>query len=257
MKSLKYITILVFLVFTACKTTKQVAAITTIKKMSAKRIAKKHTLAHFNKNTVAAKLGVQYKDAKEQHRFSVKLRMLKDSIIWLKGTKLITVFKAKITPSTFSYYSPLEKRYFEGSFDMLEKLLGTKINFNQLQNLLLGEAVYNLKAQKYLATIIEKAYVLTPKKQSKLFHLNFKVNPQHYKLDAQSISSISEKKALQVVYKSYVKKEGALFPKKVHLKATQNNNFTHLFMDVKQIDFNENLDFSYRVPGGYKRIEVQ
>lgn len=257
MKLLKYILILLFLVFTACKTTKEVATTTTIKKMSAKKIAKKHMVAHFNKNTLTAKLSVQYKDAKQQHRFSVKLRMLKDSVIWLKGTKFITVFKAKITPSTFSYYSPLEKRYFEGNFDMLEKLLGTKINFNQLQSLLLGEAVYNLKAQKYLATIIKERYVLTPKKQSKFFDLLFKVNPQHYKLDEQSISSTSEKKALQIVYKSYLEKDRTLFPKKVHLKATSNNNFTHLFMDVKQIDFNQNLDFSYRIPASYKRIEVQ
>ena len=49
--------------------------------------------------------------------------------------KFINVFKAKITPDKVRFYSPVEKKYFEGDFSMLEKLLGTKINFQQLQNL--------------------------------------------------------------------------------------------------------------------------
>ena len=225
--------------------------------MSAKKIAKKHIAAYSNKESVAAKLSVHYKSSKENLHFSVKLRMLKDSVIWLKGTKLITVFKAKITPNGISYYSPLERKYFEGDFVMLEKLIGAKIHFNQLQHLLLGEAIYNLKDQKYTATIAKKGYVLIPKTPSEFLQLLFKINPIHYKLDEQSIGSASENKTLQILYKDYILKENTAFPKKIHLKATNRNSFTHLFVDVKQVDFNGDLNFSYRVPQGYKRIEIE
>ena len=117
-------------------------------------------------NTVDAKLKVTYKDAQEDLGFSVRLKMIKDEVIWLKGTKIITVFKAKITPDKVSFYSPYKKNYLEGDFSMLKEMLGVDINFEQLQNLLLGQSIYNLKERKHEVQIIGNKYQLTPKKQA-------------------------------------------------------------------------------------------
>ena len=99
--------------------------------MPAKKVVRKHISSSFDKKTVDAKLKVAFKNNKNSESFSVRMKMKKDEVIWLKGTKLITVFKAKITPTSVSYYSSYFKNYFEGDFSMLKKLLGTDINFSQ------------------------------------------------------------------------------------------------------------------------------
>ena len=94
------------------------------KEMSAKKVARKHIASNFDKKTVNAKLKANFNNGKLKQSISVSLRMKKDEVIWLKGSKFITVFKAKITPTSVSYYSPFAKNYFEGDFSMIKELLG-------------------------------------------------------------------------------------------------------------------------------------
>jgi hypothetical protein len=43
--------------------------------------------------------------------------------------------KASITPTSVSYYGT----YFEGDFSALSQWLGTDLDYNKIQNMLLGE----------------------------------------------------------------------------------------------------------------------
>ena len=183
---MKYFTILIilFLGFTSCKSSKSITdSSIIIKEMSARRVAKKHISSNFDEKTIDARLKVNYKDTKNKVGFSVRMKIKKDEVIWLKGTKFITVFKAKITPTKVQFYSPYYKNYFDGDFSMLKELLGTDINFQQLQNMLLGQSLLNVRSERQEVKIINKSYQLSPKKQSDLFDIFFNVNPFHYKLN--------------------------------------------------------------------------
>ena len=54
----------------------------------------------FAANTLDAKIKVNYisfRDEKQKKEdFTVRLRMKKDSLIWIKGTKVLTAFKIKL-----------------------------------------------------------------------------------------------------------------------------------------------------------------
>ena len=96
MKFIKYI-LLFTIVLTSCKTKKNmIDANAVAKEMSAKKVAKKHIAANFDRKTVDAKLKVNFNNGKTKQSLSVNMKMIKDEVIWLKGTKFITVFKAKI-----------------------------------------------------------------------------------------------------------------------------------------------------------------
>ena len=97
--------------------------------------------------------------------------MKKDEVIWLKATKFITLFKVKITPTSVRYYSSYAKNYIEGDFSILKKLLGVDINFSQLQNLLLGQSLLNVKKQKLGITIEDNNYVLAPESKVQLLDI--------------------------------------------------------------------------------------
>ena len=166
MRILKYIVVFL-LIFVSCKSNKAlIGADFIVKEMSSKRIVRKHLAADFDKKTLEAKLKVSYDDGKLDESFRVQLKIKKDEVIWMKGTKFITVFRIKITPTTVSYYSPYKKDYFETDFSVLVKLLGANITFTQLQNMLLGQSVFEMKNKEFNTEIVDKSYVLTPKIQA-------------------------------------------------------------------------------------------
>ncbi len=257
MKRLLVAFLLANLVLVSCKSTKVVTENgDVIKRMSARKIAKKHLAATPNFKTADAKLKVNYKSNNEKIGFSVKMKIKKDEVIWLKGTKLITVFKAKITPEKVSFYSPYKKNYFEGDFSMLKKLLGIDVNFYQLQNILLGQAVFDLNASKHTSEIKGVQYQVSPKEQSPLFDLFYLINPKNYKLNKQLVVNDLKEQELSITYPEYINKNEILFPKTTSIKATEKNKFTNIDLTVRSIVFNEELSMPFKIPSGYKEIKL-
>jgi hypothetical protein len=244
------------LVFTSCKTKNVVVgASSSTKKMSARKVSKKHIATSFDKKTIEAKLKIAYRDAKNKQKISVKLRVIKDSVIWLNVTYLgIIVARAKITPSAVSYYEKMNRTYFNGSFELLKNILGTDVNFKQLQNMLLGEAIFDLKAQKYTAMVDNDAYLLLPVQQKAVFDILFWVNPIHYKLDRQELKNRNKNQELKVNYKSYSTIDGVVFPKRIEIRAIGKGKFTNIDIDYKSVFFNKNILTPFKIPKGYKQV---
>ena len=102
--------LLFLIVFSSCKSKRNYVEANSdvLKKISAKKIIKKHTALNFDAKTLDAKLKVGYADYRNDKRnkinFTVHLRILKDSVIWMRGSKIISAFRVKITPESFSYY---------------------------------------------------------------------------------------------------------------------------------------------------------
>lgn len=253
MKFIKYFVAFI-IVFTSCKTKKNLIRVT--EKMSAKKVVRKHIASNFDKKLVYAKFKVNFNNGKLKQRISVNLKIIKDEVIWLKGTKFITVFKAKITPTSVRFYSPYAKNYFEGDFAMLQKLVGTEIRFHQLQNLLLGQSLTNIKKQKQNLIIEDNLYILSPKKQASLYDIFFSINPSHFKLEKQSIVHTAKNQRLDILYPSYNLVDGTFFPTEILIKAKQPGTFTNIDFMLKSVQFNTDIDVSFSIPKGYKQIKL-
>lgn len=254
MRFVKYI--LVFtIVFASCKSNKITLNENAVaKKMSTKRVVKKHVATNFEKQTIDAKFNVGYNDGKTNQSISVQLKIQKDEVIWLKGTKIISLFKAKITPEKVSFYTGIGRKYFEGDFSMLEKILGAEVNFNQLQNMFLGQAMLDLKIVKPTLEIIDNAYLLAPEVQASLFNAFFTVNPGHFKLEKQAIISNKKSQSLEIKYPSYKLVDGVIFPREIKIEAKENQKLTTINFLLKSLEFNTELNTSFKIPSSYKPI---
>ena len=246
------------MVFTSCKTKKEIVGSNSIaiKKMSARKVSKKHLAASFNKKTIDARLKVAYKSDKDKYNFNVKLRIDKDKVIWINVVykSVVLVARAKITPTAVRYYEKINKTYFEGSFDVLEEILGAGVNFKQLQSMLLGEAIFDLKEQKYSSVIDNNAHLLVPSKQKSVFDILFWINPVHFKLDMQMLKNKQKNQELKVVYKRYSNTNGMVFPKRIEIRANEKGRFTNIDIDYKSVVFNKKIAIPFRVPRGYKQV---
>lgn len=221
---------------------------------SAKKVARKHFDANFNKKTIDAKLKVIFDNGRSKQGFTVNLKIEKDEVIWIKGTKFITVFKAKITPTSVSYYSPYAKNYFEGDFSLIKELLGVEINFGQLQNLFLGQSLLNVKKEKQQLEILNNKYVLYPEKQADLFDIFFTINPSHFKLDKQNLINKDKKLQLDIEYTGYNFIQKTLFPETINIIANGEKSTTYIDLFYKSVVFDLPLDMRFEIPNGYKKI---
>ncbi|WP_405563113.1 DUF4292 domain-containing protein [Polaribacter sp. Asnod6-C07] len=254
MKFIKYI-LFFTIIFTSCKTTKNmIDATATAKSISARKVAKKHVAANFDKNTIDAKLKMNFDNGKTKQSLSVSMKMKKDEVIWLKGSKFITVFKAEITPTSVRYYSSLLKNSFEGDFSMIKELLGVEINFEQLQNLFLGQSLMDVRAEDQEVEIVNNRYVLSPEKQAALFDVFFNINPAHFKLDEQTIINTEKDLRLDVKYPSYSLIDEVVFPTGINIKAKNKKSLTTIDLEYKSVIFNEDVNMSFSVPKGYKKL---
>ena len=254
MRFLKLV-LIIMVVFTSCKAKKYMIDSNAIaEEMSARKIAKKHVSTSFNKDNLNAKYKVNFNNGKTKQSISVHLKIVKDEVIWLKGTKFISLFKAKITPDKVLFYTALGKKYFEGDFSMLENLLGVEINFNQLQKLFLGHAILDVKKEKHHVEILNNSYVLSPQVQANLFDAFFGINPSHFRLDFQAIVNDLKGKRLDIKYPSYKLLEDEIFPQEINVKAKNGKKLTTIDFTLKTIEFNTDVNTSFSFPKGYKRI---
>ena len=259
MKQLKYMLVLMIMI-AACKTQKTIVENTEVKKISSRKIVKKHAENIFSANTLDSKIKVRYtnyrSDKRKRYEFTVRMRIKKDSLIWMKGTKVVTAFKIKITPNSFSYYSPLSKEYFEGDFSLLEKMLGIKVSFTQLQDLLMGKSIFEMKGKRFDSEIAEKSYKLTPKIQEKLFDVFFKINPNHFKLDQMYMLNEEKDQSLRIDYEAYSEIEENHIPIKMTINAIEGEQYTWISMQYRSLTLNKPIKVHYKIPSGYKRIDL-
>jgi hypothetical protein len=258
MKHFAKILIVILLVVTSCKSNKDLVNSSKINNISTKKIISNHYNNNFHQQTIYAKLNAKYSDKKTSASVSIKLRLEKDKTIWMSATKLgIPLAKVKITPNRVVYYEKLQRTYFDGDFSLLSKWLGTELDYEKVQNILLGQAVLNLKKGKYNSVIDKNSYQLSPKKENELFGILFFMNPDNFKLDKQEIRHPEKQQLLSVSYPNYNKIKGEQFPKNIYIRASDHKNLTTIDIEYRSVEFNKELTFPFSIPKGYKEISLK
>lgn len=223
--------------------------------MSSKEIIKNHCKNKFDKKTISARLKAVYRDQNNLQTITIKLRLEKDEVIWMSGTILgIPMAKILITPTNVQFYEKLNKTYFEGDFTLLSDFLGTDVNFEIIQNLLIGESILDLNEKKFTASVHGNTYLLTPKKQEDLFDILFWINPTNFKMKKQEVRQQEDQKRLTIDYAEYQKIKEVVFPKTINIIAVEKETRTFIDLEYKSVEFDKRLSFPFKIPQGYQKI---
>ena len=155
-----------------------------------------------------------------------------------------------------NFYNKLDNTYFEGDFSYLSGLLGTELDFQKVQNLLLGELLYNLNNESYKASVLDSSYVLQPKKQRDLFEIFFILDPSIFKVKSQQISQPKEYRHLQIDYLSHQKIDKQTLPERIRVVAVEANDEVSIDLEFKNVSLNEDLRFPFKIPSGFDKIKL-
>jgi outer membrane biogenesis lipoprotein LolB len=256
MKVFKILFLILILFIVGCKSTKNISSSSELNtKLSSKQIIKEHSKQEAKFNTLQSRVKVEYIQGNKSQAHTINLRIEKDKTIWISS--FLNVIRVKITPEKVGYYNKLDNTYFEGDFSLISDLLGIELDFNKAQNLLLGEAIFDLKNESYVADTHEASYLLHPKNQSALLEIFFLLNPAHFKMDSQQLAQPLKRRMLQIDYENYQEVEKQVLPKHIKIIALEDNEETIINMEFKSIYLNRDLRFPFRIPSGFDEIVIR
>ena len=188
-----------------------------------------------------------------------KIYIQNEKKIWVNVSKFgINAARAVITPNGFKAYEKLDRTYIDGDFTYFNHLLKVDfIDYQTLQNLLLGRIFTEMKPTDFQSEIVDNQYVLTYKQNENLAanpkegnYIQTYVFGNDYLLRKAVIKDPNSKMELHVDYSNWLKVGVQLFPKNVKVlvkdKKTQKveleyNNFTF-----------EQSETPFEIPSGYK-----
>lgn len=254
-KPIYYLFSLILLLTFSCKSARTISGGDGNLNLSSKAVIKENAKKSPEFKTLQAKLRINFNKNGKSQTNTVTFRAKKDEILWMNAP--FSVIRAMITPEKVGFYNKLDNTYFEGDFGYLSKLLGTELDFKKVQNLLLGDAIFELKNGNYIASVNEEEYILQPKKQKLLFEIFFLIDPSLFKVKSQQISQPKEFRHLQIDYLSHQDVEKQILPETIKVIAVEGNEETIINLEFKSVALNEDLRFPFKIPSGFKKIELE
>lgn len=239
-------------VFNACKT---VQPATENADENAKRssVTRAHLKNREDFTTLQARLGVAYSDENRSQRVTVDLRMQKGEVIWMSARFLgITMAKVKITPDRVQFYEKLNKRGFDGDFRIIAEYLGEPLNFQQIEDILLGHAMEDLDGA-YDFSIEQNAYRFT--REGMIARL-IQLRPDNFKVDRQQLFKKADQSSLSIVYSDYQKVEGRTIPEEINIDAIMGEDHRKVELDYNSVEFDQKLSFPFSFPGNIEIIQL-
>jgi hypothetical protein len=213
-----------------------------------------------NKNefsTLYIKASAKYVTEKQSQNVTAEIKIKKDEQILVSVRFLgITMAKALITPTKVSYYEKLGGTYYEGDFTALSQLLGTDLDYNKVQNLILGRAIDNLKEGKYTETLADQVYRLDEISDANT-KKSFYIDANNYSINKQEVSQTKEERMIQVVYSNKKEFKEMSLPLAINIDSYQKKGKAEINLIYSAVNFNEELSFPYSVPNDYKRIIIK
>lgn len=243
------------MVFFGCKSTKTVSNGSANLKLSSKEVIRENSKTAPNFKTLQAKIRIAYTQEEDSQTHTVTIRMLKDQIIWISSS--FNIIRVMITPEKVGYYNKLDNTYFDGDFRFLSEILGTDLDFEKVQNLLIGNPLFNLNKTDYSMSVNNEKYLFQPNEQLALFELFYVVNPAHFKIDSQQLSQTLEARFLQIDYLNYQEIDKQSLPENMKIIVLEGDEETTIEMEFKSVSLNQDLRYPFSMPSGFEEIVLK
>lgn len=208
---------------------------------------------------MSAKLGVNHSDEKGTRSFGARLRVKKDSVLWLSITPALGIeaVRVVITPDSIKMLNRLDQKYFVESFEKTNELLQLEITYPILQSVLLGEFVPIYEQQQYDLTPLVDLYTLISN-PSQSASTNTVVNmeqrtefdPSIWRVTRTILKNSSRDEQILAEYTDFQRVESKIFPAKMRFR-TQGKNNVAVDLSWSKIEEKTTLRFPFNIPNKY------
>lgn len=246
-----------FLAVTGCSSLKKTVPYGTVdKKMSAQKVAKafEKTPQHFDTAAIRVQAVLEREENRQQVNLSFRIK--NQETFWASAVLVIPVAKLRITQEGVQFYEKVKGTYFDGDFSLISNFLGTEINLQKLQNLLMGQPVAPFSSGKWRLSFSNNQYVLSSKRSSHPFEQRYHLYPGNFRLAEQHLNQPKQNRSLKVRYLDYAQVKGQWIPTKIVFVSSVQDKQTMLTLTFNSVSLNEHLRFPFRIPNGYTPIKL-
>lgn len=112
---------------------------------------------------LSAKFQAKLEVDKKSNSFTGNLRMQRDSAIWISISPAlgIELFRVLITPDSVCMLNRVDRTYFCGSFDLINQMMQTEIDFDMLQSVIIGNDFSYYENDVFKADVDNQMYRLS------------------------------------------------------------------------------------------------
>ena len=232
----------------------------------------------------------------ESQSFKATLRMQRDSAIWISISPLlgIEMIRILVTPDTLKYLSkiPDNKYYFIGSVDVLNRKLGVNIDFDMLQEVLLGNAIGLEKDEgRFRSELDENNYLLIsryrrqvrrmvgvddrklendsiivdpndPKYQRSLRKLDnpegiivsrYWIEPDNYRLVKSLFNDVIHQRTMEIRYSKFLSVNNQWYPSVCNFSVADPKGKVEVNYEITKMNAGKEYDFPFEIPSDYAR----
>ncbi|MBW2960200.1 DUF4292 domain-containing protein [Mesonia aestuariivivens] len=221
-------------------------------------VIEKNLAAKPSFKTMQGRLKGSYDDGEDSQSISVSIRIEKDKAIWLsaKLAGIIPLAKVMVTPKRVQFYEKINGSYFDGDFSLLSKWLGTELDYEKVQNLLIGQPIYELKSKKYILSSSQNGYQLSSIEKTPVAR-SFLIDLLTFRTKAQQLLREEKNQAVMITYDDFYGRENYDMPKNIIIIANQEDKTTKINIDYRSLAFNEPVSFPFEIPSGYEEIIIE
>ena len=262
------------LVLLSCKTTSKFSVKFEVPNLKADGPVLKNVYeANLNYDWLRYKASTSIENDGEERSFKTNVKIRKDSLMWMSITKgPIQAFKILMDADSIRMINEIDENYILGSFDEVSDKFGVDMNYQFVENMLIGNSVDYKELKKMKVSIEDDMYVLSNLNRNKLnkhqknkslkndsIWLRYWVNPGSYKIEKARFDILTDDSltsGMEVKYDNFVivnTDSSSLMPSKITFSIDKEGdvNFMIIF-ELSRIKSGEPFRLPFEIPKGYQ-----
>ena len=240
----------ILLLATACKSKKAVSTIPAGVVLTAKQVQKALKSKAQPPSWIKIEADVEVNQNGSRNAASADIRIKQDSIIWVElSDKIIGIKAARAfaMSDTVAFYNRIDRTYFAGSYQYVEKKLGTSLPFSYIFQVFEGQ----LFLPDASIEVVNERYVLSDKDDN---GNSFVAELEPLNLDCVRQEFVTPTDIMKIYYSDYLEVSGYRFPQKINIEVLGRQNLTAAFQ-VKSIETNGPYKMPFTIGSNYERID--
>ena len=177
---------------------------------------------------------------------ALHLKMKKDSLLWAKVSMFGIGATVLITQDSFFMINTLNQEYMAYGNNYLYQYLGYKATLSQVQNLLIGNAVFKQNKYRYLPDIKQLS-------ASDGVAVNQIVINEKNRIFRSLVTSQDTTQQAVIQYDAYQNLNNTLIPTLVDLLVQQKTKDLKVILNYQTMSNNIITSFPFSIPSGYRR----
>lgn len=262
-RSLFVVLLGLLLFMAACKSRKLATPDTVYEEMKPIKVVKTLEDNSTTWDTYSSRISSRYKDEYSSLSFTAKVRMKRDSIVWVSITAAlgIEVVRAQIMPDRVLVINRLDRTYLDSDFNSLSRKIGAPVTFSTLQNAFSGSSLFEWKRSEVFGQTDSTYYVLSNHRPVGLDTARFNgflekmwVGIDRLEIAKQEVVDPVQNRQLSVQNTEFEWVNDRSWPSRLSAVARDSSNRTSVQMRANKIETDIVLSFPFEIPDDYAPI---